>query len=83
MLNTPLERRRSYVSSPISPEGKVGGNWGEQGRRCLVEGTYTVDVKKHLQNNSQYIISIILHQISKHELVTSVGGLHCFDVNFL
>ena len=27
-------------------------------------------------NLSQNIISIIVHQISKHELVTSVGGLH-------
>ena len=32
----------------------------------------TVDVKKFLQNHSQNIISIVFHQISKHELVTSV-----------
>ena len=44
----------------------------------------TVEVnKKRLQNNSQIIISISVHQISKHELVTSVGGLQCFDVNCL
>ena len=32
----------------------------------------TVDVKKCLQNHSQNVISIIIHQIREHELVTSV-----------
>ena len=33
----------------------------------------TVDVKKNIyQNHSQNVISIIVHQIRKHELVTSV-----------
>ena len=35
------------------------------------------------KNHSQNIISNIFHQIRKHELVTSVGGLQCFDVNCL
>ena len=32
----------------------------------------TVDVKKRLQNHSQNIISIVVHQIREHDLVTSV-----------
>ena len=45
--------------------------------------TGTVDVNKVFTKSFTDHVSIIFHQIRKHDLVTSVGGLQCFDVNFL
>ena len=41
---------------------------------------HTVDVTKMFTKSFTDHVSIIFHQIRKHELVTSVGGLQCFDV---
>ena len=43
----------------------------------------TVDVNKMFTKSFTDHVSISDHQIREHELVTSVGGLQCFDVNFL
>ena len=43
----------------------------------------TVDVNKMFTKSFTEHVSIITHQIREHELVTSVGGPQCFDVNLL
>ena len=61
--------------------GWMGGSmdgWMD-GWTCI----HTVDVHKMFTKSFTDHVSIIFHQIRKHELVTSVGGLQCFDVNFL
>ena len=42
---------------------------------------HTVDVEKKFTKSFSEHVTIIVHQIRKHDLVTSVGGLQCFDVN--
>ena len=44
---------------------------------------HTVDVNKMFTKSFTEHVSISDQQIREHELVTSVGGLQCFDVNFL
>ena len=56
---------------------------GGRGSEGLSEEVHTVDVNKMFTKSFTEHVSIIVHQISKHELVTSVGELQCFDVNFL
>ena len=55
---------------------KISYGW----QHCCV---CTGDVNKMFTKSFTEHVSIIVHQISKHELVTSVGELQCFDVNFL
>ena len=43
----------------------------------------TVDVNKMFTKSFTDHVSIIVHQIREHELVTSVGEFQYFDVNFL